>query len=111
MSITAPTRTLADNPSAFVVEAPAPVAQDASHTFTTTASDSPRAGQTPAPATLRTQLADQQNLRNLAEQLRGIDTRTYGKPVTPDNVSFGLSNSRLTPHKAVSYTHLRAHET
>ncbi|WP_395599801.1 hypothetical protein [Pseudomonas sp. B19125] len=107
MSITAPTRTLADNPSAFVVEAPAPVAQDASHTFTTTASDSPHAVQTPAPATLRTQLADQQNLRNLAEQLRGIDTRTYGKPVTPDNVSFGLNNSRLTPHKDSAYAHVQ----
>ncbi|TSD77068.1 hypothetical protein FFI16_011790 [Pseudomonas sp. KBS0710] len=107
MSITAPTRTLADNPSAFVVEAPAPVAKAALNTSTATALDSPRSVQTPTPATLRTLLADQRNLRNLADQLRGLDTRTYGKPVTPDNVSFGLNNCRLTAHKDSAYAHVQ----
>ncbi|MCF5545820.1 hypothetical protein [Pseudomonas salomonii] len=107
MSITALHRTLADNPSPFVVETPVVVAQGASSTTTTNASDAPHSVQTPAPDALRTQQADQQNLRNLAAQLRGIDTRAHGKPVTPDAVLSGLNNSRLTAQKDSAYAHVQ----
>ncbi|KTB64874.1 MULTISPECIES: hypothetical protein [Pseudomonas] len=107
MSISAPPRTLADNPSPFVVETPVAVAQGASSTPTTNASDAPHSVQTPAPDALRTQQADQQNLRNLAAQLRGIDTRAHGNPVTPDAVLSGLNNNRLTAHKDSAYAHVQ----
>lgn len=107
MSITTPPRTLADNPSPFVVETPVAVAQGASSTSTTNASDAQHSVQTPAPDALRTQQADQQNLRNLAAQLRGIDTRAHGKPVTPDAVLSGLNNNRLTAQKDSAYAHVQ----
>ncbi|OIN53175.1 hypothetical protein BFL40_11740 [Pseudomonas costantinii] len=76
--------------------------------ITSISQSSTSAVQAPPTNTLRRLLADQENLRDLAGQLRGIDTRVYGKPVTPEQISYRLNNSTLAPHQDSFYASTRA---
>lgn len=56
-----------------------------------------------AASPLQAQLADNDNLRLLAAKLVGLDTRVYGKPVSPERVSYLLNTDTMTPVKGSSY--------
>lgn len=84
MNITAPTRTLADNPSAFVVEAPAPAPAPINnlpsntHPSTETLPASTHAhapASNPPSGDLKTELGRKQNLQSLGQKLRDIAAR------------------------------------
>lgn len=103
MSMTTVARHPIGIPVSTAVKTDEPEAQSTSSAPATTVAQPIPAVQAPAPSALRRQLADRQDWRNLANQLRGIDTRTDGKPVTPEQVSSRLNNSRLALDKDSTY--------
>lgn len=56
-----------------------------------------------AASSLQVLLADNENLRVLAEKLVGLDTRVYGRPVSPARVSYSLNSSTMSPVKDSAY--------
>ncbi|OPA86179.1 hypothetical protein BFW87_25875 [Pseudomonas fluorescens] len=107
MSITNTARQTINTPQ-YSGSAAAATTQDATNTVTPSSSQSAVSPvQAPTVSHLQKLLADQGNLRTLASKLRGVDTRSYGKPVNPAQVAFGLNTNTLTPQQHSSYASLR----
>ncbi|WP_248749718.1 hypothetical protein [Pseudomonas sp. MWU15-20650] len=120
MSMTLVARHSVDVPVLPVVKAPEPEAQSASGAPAATNAHSTPAAQTPTPATLRRQLADQENVRKVAELLQKLDpsvtkslTRRMNVEVPKTWVDYALlswlNKTTLEPHPDSSYA--SAHTT
>lgn len=91
MSITSPTRTIAENPRPYVVNTPESTSKSTSGgTVTPSPQDSTGQVDQPLGPNIPQLLADQQNLRNLAAQLRGIT------PWADEKIATWLNKTRLT---------------
>lgn len=64
-----------------------------------------------ATSTLQRLLADQQDLYDLAGKLRGVDTRSYGRPLNPAQIAYRLNEGILVPFIGSSIAQKRATPT